>query len=160
MVPSELPSMFCTFLSKGPVHKEGHAERAVYFGFTPCLYLNESEGVQKSQEQEPRWNFAFSHVLAQHCTALLEKTIQLSRNCTMSKLWFPLNIKKNGKHFHSHNYQHYHLSSHLLLQHLIVVMVGTSLPPFLESGESLCNSAAVICFLLHELRTSSLIKKT
>lgn len=86
---------------------------------------------------------------ALHWTAWINT--QLSRNYITSKPWFPLNIKKNGKHFHSHNYQHYHFSSHLLLQNLIV-MIGTPLPPFLGSGESLCKSAAVICFPLHELK--------
>lgn len=70
VAPSEPPSAFCTFLSKGTACTEGYAGRAVYFRFTPCLYLNESESIQKSQEQEPRRSFAFSPHNGEHSTAL------------------------------------------------------------------------------------------
>lgn len=72
VAPSEPPSAFCTFLSKGPVCTEGHAGRAAHFRFTPCLYLNESESVWKSQESHDEVLLSLPHVPAQHCTALLE----------------------------------------------------------------------------------------
>lgn len=72
VVPSEPSSAFCTFLSKGPVCTEGYAGRAAYFRFTPCLYLNESESVEKSQESQDEGLLSLPHVPAQDCTVLLE----------------------------------------------------------------------------------------
>lgn len=119
-------------------------EELLCFRFTPCLALHESESIGKSRESKSPAEvlLSFPHVLRQRCIAWINNPTEEE----LHHLRTVVNVKKNGKHFYSRNYQHYHLSSHLfLLQHLTVRTAGTSLPLFLASREQLCNSAAAIC---------------